>query len=164
MRARFGAFVLIGLMVTSCSIGPGPQVEGNEFSAIASMRAINSSQASYSNTCGKGAYAASLPVLGAPLPGSNQPNLPRDLTAGVAVTKSGYVVTLVPAAEASGGPTDCNGKPTYRSYYAKAEPVRFGQTGTRSFATNAANTIWQVNEATAPPEPLVPGGPATPVQ
>ena len=164
MRARFGSFVLIGLMVTSCSIGPGPQVEGNEFSAIASMRAINSSQASYSNTCGKGAYAASLPVLGAPLPGSNQPNLPRDLTAGVAVTKSGYVVTLVPAAEASGGPTDCNGKPTYRSYYAKAEPVTFGRTGTRSFATSAANTIWQVNEATAPPEPLVPGGPATPVQ
>ena len=165
MRGRIGAFVSIGLTVTSCSIGPGPRVEGNESSAIRYLRALNVSEASYAYICGKGGYAVSLSVLGAPLPDSKEPNLPPDLVTGVAATKSGYAITLGPAAGATDGPLDCNGKPTQTSYYAKAEPVKFGETGTRSFATNPANTIWQLKEATAPPEPLGrPGAAAMPVQ
>ena len=164
MRGRFGAFVLIGLSVTSCSNGPGQRVEGNESSAIQYLRAINVSQASYAYTCGKGGYAVSLSVLGAPRPDSKEPNLLPDLVTGGAATKSGYVFTLGPAPGATDGPLDCNGRPTQTLYYAKAEPVKFGETGTRSFATNAANTIWQLKEATAPREPLGrQGGAAMPV-
>ena len=165
MRARFGACLSIGLTVTSCSSGPGPRVLGNESLAIQSLRAIAVAQVVYSGACGKGGYAASLPVLGAPLPDSKEPNLPPDLAAAGAITKSGYVITLGPAAGATDGPLDCIGRPTRTSYYAKAEPVTFGETGTRSFATNPANTIWQLQEATAPREPLgAQGGAAMPVQ
>jgi hypothetical protein len=51
---------------------------------------------------------------------------------------------------------------TITAYYATARPMSNGTTGTRSFAVNAGNTIWQVAGATAPTEPF--GAPATPIQ
>ena len=40
--------------------------------------------------------------------------------------------------------------------------MTYGTTGTRSFAVNAGNTIWQLTGGAAPTEPFRP--PATPIQ
>src|SRR5216117_622556 len=67
-------FTLIELLIVVAIIGiiaaiavPGllrARMSGNESSAIGSLRAINSAQASYSSACGQGGYATSLTILG----------------------------------------------------------------------------------------------------
>src|SRR4029079_13742584 len=66
-------FTLIELLIVVAIIGiiaeiavPGllrARMSGNEASAIGSLRAINSGQASYSSSCGNGGYAVTLPDL-----------------------------------------------------------------------------------------------------
>ena len=50
-------------------------------------------------------------------------------------------------------------------YYVTADPVNFGTTGNRSFATDTVGTIYFANAA-APPAlgQMVPGGGGTPLQ
>ena len=62
------------------------------------------------------------------------------------------------------GPNDCHemSNPTNSTFYATGVPMAFGQTGSRSFAVNQLNTIWQEDDAVAPAEPF--GPPATPVR
>ena len=67
-------FTLIELLIVVAIIGiigaiavPGllrARMAGNEVSAIGSLRAINSAQATYAASCGGGYYASSLPRLG----------------------------------------------------------------------------------------------------
>ena len=85
-----------------------------------------------------------------------------DLGAVAAPQKSGYNFTMAAGAGAAAGPLDCNGTATQTAYYSTAVPQSFGTTGARSFATNAANTVWQVSAAAAPAEPF--GAPAAPIQ
>ena len=69
-------FTLIELLIVVAIIGiiaaiavPGllrARMSGNEASAIGSVRAINSAQASYSSGCAQGGYATDLTILGAP--------------------------------------------------------------------------------------------------
>ena len=82
----------------------------------------------------------------------------------LAPQKAGYNFTMGAGAGNAVGPTDClpAANPTNSTYYATAIPQTFGSTGTRSFAVNAGNTIWQVNAAAAPAEPFA--APATPIQ
>ena len=80
----------------------------------------------------------------------------------VAPQKSGYNFTLGAGAGCAAGPNDCNGTATITAYYATAVPVANGTTGTRSFAVNAGNTIWQLTGGAAPTEPF--GASATPIQ
>jgi hypothetical protein len=54
-------------------------MSGNESSAIGSLRAINSSQASYSSGCGQGGYAYDLARFSAPCAGGTQGFISPDL-------------------------------------------------------------------------------------
>jgi type II secretory pathway pseudopilin PulG len=138
------------------------RMTGNETSAITSLRAMSVAQVSYSTTCGNGGYAPSLPVLYAPPGGAGEGYISADLGLSPTPQKSGYNFTLGPGNGAGAGPTDCNGTATTTAWYGSAVPQTFGTTGTRSFAINTSNTIWQVTAAVAPTEPF--GAPAQPIQ
>jgi type IV pilus assembly protein PilA len=165
-------FTLIELLIVVAIISiiaaiavPGllrARMTGNETSGIASLKVVTSSQVAYSASCGQNGYASSFVVLGTPAPGTTEGFISADLGRVVAPLKSGYAFTLGAGAGSAAGPNDCNGTATITAYYATAVPQTFGTTGGRSFATNAGNTIWQVNAAAAPAEPFA--APATPIQ
>src|SRR3954471_21497530 len=96
-------FTLIELLIVVAIIGiiaaiavPGllrARMSGNEASAIGSLRAINSGQASFSSSCAAGGYAVTLADLVKAPTGSTQGFISPDLNAN-AVVKSGYTVTI----------------------------------------------------------------------
>ena len=159
-------FTLIELLIVVAIIGiiaaiavPGllrARMSGNESSAIGSLRAINSAQASYSSACGQGGYAATLTILGTACgAGGTQGFISPDMnpaTKGVTVkgsgvSKSGYDTDMVKAGAA--GPNDGNGVGTFTDYTATSVPTNLGSTGQRGFNTNAAGTIFVDPNGTA---------------
>ena len=113
------------------------RMAGNEASAIGTMRAINSAQASYYQQC-KG-YAPNLPELR-----KAGDFLQSDLTGSEMVVRNGYNITLEPAgtsAVVQNLPGGCTG--TVTEFFAHADPSTFGATGMRFFATDARGTVYQ---------------------
>jgi prepilin-type N-terminal cleavage/methylation domain-containing protein len=165
-------FTLIELLIVVAIIGiiaaiavPGllrARMSGNESSAIGSLRAINSAEASYSAAAGNGGYAVDLAVLVAACPGSSQGFISPDLKTSPSI-KSGYSINLVTAGAAA-GPADCNATPTEVNYYATGDPVTVGTTGNRGFATAAAGTIFFDPAGAAPTLAVTLAGTGTPIQ
>ena len=131
----------------------------NETSAIGSLRAVWSGQATYSTVCGWGGYATSLPVLAVSPGGIGAPFLSPDLTAGATISKGGFNVTLNNGGSPAFFP-DCNGTPTTAEYYASATPIDVGVTGSRSFAVDQVGVIYFAPGASAPN----PASAGTPIQ
>ena len=167
-------FTLIELLIVVAIIGiiaaiavPGllrARMSGNESSAIGSLRAINSAEASYSSAAGGGGYAVLLAVLSDPCPNSAQGFISPDLATDPS-TKSGYTVVLAAGAGAANVTADCNGVQSQSAYYSTAIPLTFGSTGNRSFATTAGGSIFFTTTNVAPTEAqMAPGGGGTPIQ
>jgi len=123
------------------------RISGNEASAIASLRAIHSGQATYASSCAKGGYAQSLADLARPATGSNAGFVSPDIASN-GVLKSGYFLNLGPGTNVgvvTDSPSVCNA-PTddaLASYFAEAHPARVGSTGQRSFGVDQRGTIFQ---------------------
>ena len=167
-------FTLIELLIVVAIIGiiaaaavPAllrARMTGNEASAIGSVRAINSAEASYAAAAGKGGYADRLATLAIPCPGSTVAFISPDLATDPS-QKSGYAITLTGGTGANAGPPDCNGTGTLSNYYATAIPVLSGTTGHRGFASTGRGTIFFDASGVAPTEAaMAPGGGGTTLQ
>ncbi len=167
-------FTLIELLIVVAIISiiaaiavPGllrARMTGNETSAIASLKVSTSSQVAYTASCGNGGYAATYAILGTPPNGTTEAFISADLGHADPILKSGYTFALTGDTGAQPGPNDCNGKATVSAWYASAVPQTFGSTGTRAFAVNAGNTIWQSTTAAAPTTPFATTTTVSPIQ
>jgi type IV pilus assembly protein PilA len=125
----------------------------NEASAIGSLRAINSAQAAFLSTCGRGAYASDIADL------IDDAFLNADMGFN---PKSGFNFALLAGQNAQAGLDDCAGRPTQSAYYASGIPLS-ESTGRRAFATSEDGTIWQDTSGMAPAQPFTSGGTVSPI-
>jgi len=123
-------------------------------SAVSTLRTIGSGEVAFAITCGNGFYAPSLTTLGKPPAGSTEGFVKGDLAAADMVIKSGYQFQIFSTPYVA-APDTCNALGvgvTGLAYKAGGDPVDVVN-GTRYFAENAGNVIW---EDIAPLYPAMP--------
>ena len=153
-------FTLIELLIVVAIIGilaaiavPGllrARMSGNEASAIGSLRAINSAQATYAASCGSGFYAPTLVNLANPPTAGTDGFIGTDLSTDPS-TKSSYTITVTGGAAATGAPASCNGLAAgavATTYFVSGAPLAGG--GVRNFGTNQGGTIYSISGAAVP--------------
>lgn len=148
------AFAIPGLLRT--------RMTGYETSAAVTMNTVAKAELAYSTSCGKGSFGGSFPQLYASPGGTGEGFIGADLGLSPTPQKSGYNFTLTGGAGAVAGPNDCNGSATVTAYYSTGIPLTFNTTGTKSFAINQSNVVWEITGPAAPTEPF--GPPAAPIQ
>ena len=161
-------FSLIALLIVVAIIGiiaaiavPGllrARMSGNEASAIGSLRAINSSESTYSSSCASNGYAQHLADLALAPTGSTAAFISPDLASDPS-TKSGYSVALAGGngfTVVTTAANTCNAASAgaVSIYYAAAAPVTVGSTGQRAFATDSRGTIFFSNTGVSPINPI----------
>src|SRR5262245_7636713 len=134
----------------------------NETATLATIRVVHTGALSYALSCGAGLWPSDFPALADPT--GIQGFLPPDLTSAASPMKSGYTYTLQPGPVGLAGQLDCNGKAVALDYYVTASPIDFGNTGSRSFASNEGHVIWQDSTNTPPPEPFTASGTIKPIE
>ena len=164
-------FTLIELLIVVAIIGiiaaiavPGllrARMSGNEASAIGSMRAINSSESTYSSSCAQNGYATTLTALAKPPAVGAASFISPDLATDPSL-KSGYsvsIATQVGALLVTTAASTCNAAVTdaMAAYWAGAVPQNIGSTGQRSFATDSRGTIFFLNTGVALANPIPAG-------
>ena len=151
-------FTLIELLIVVAIIGiiagiaiPGvlrARQAGNEASAIGSVRAISSAEATYAASCGGGGFAQSMADLAKAPAGSTVGFISPDLAVD-GVTKSGYIVNVDPGTDTTVvtvAASTCNvaAAAAIATFFTEAHPVTVGSTGQRSFASDQRGTIYQL--------------------
>ena len=156
-------FTLIELLIVVTLIGilaalgapflMAAKSSANESSAIGSLKALNSGQATFATVCGSGGYTVSLPTLVSE----------RFASPDIDVSpKSGFAFALAAGDGAQPGAADCTGAVTMSGYYFSAQPLG-ASTGRRAFATNQVGTLWQDSTGVPPGEPFVVAGSVAPL-
>jgi prepilin-type N-terminal cleavage/methylation domain-containing protein len=165
-------FTLIELLIVVAIIGiiaavavPGlmrSRVAANEASAIGTLRAVNSAQLAYSNSCATG-YATSMSELATPPFAGGPPFISPDVhdeqqsggnLGNNEMLKSGYRFTYgrgTPVPGAAGSCTRVNntGPLPVNGYSYIADPVSWQSSGTRHFGTSHLQAIYE-NRLDAP--------------
>ena len=113
-------------------------------SAIGTLRVVNSAELSFAITCGLGFYSPDLPTLGIAPPGSIEPFLADEMTAGFTFIKSGYNFSLA-GTPLVGAPATCNGLPAGQAapgYAAVGDPLD-PSGAPKYFGTNSDGVTYQ---------------------